>query len=63
MDNARIHHSKVVKGYSRDHDLPFLYSKVASCEAAPFERIFALVKRLYTKRSQAVVELTKKMSG
>jgi hypothetical protein len=48
-DNAPIHHVKVVQKFVKDKNVPLMFSGVASCDSAPVELLFSIIKRYYTK--------------
>lgn len=49
LDNASIHHSKIVKNFANDHELILLYTPPYSPWYNPIELCFSIVKRMYYK--------------
>lgn len=47
QDNARIHHSKIVKKYSKKHNINLKYNPAYSPEFNPIENIFSKIKTIY----------------
>ena len=49
VDNARIHHAKIVKRYCREHDIILVYLPPYSPEHNPIEQLRKHIKRMFQK--------------
>jgi len=50
LDNARIHHSKLVKKYVKDNDIELIFNVPYSPETNPIEMIFSKIKHVFRKK-------------
>ncbi len=57
MDNARIHHSKLFKKYSQEHNLDIIYNAPYCPEYNPIENVFSKVKILLRKKTNNEIKL------
>ena len=57
MDNARIHHAKLVKTYMETTNSQILYNVAYCPEYNPIEMIFSKVKRIIKKKNNKNTEV------
>lgn len=64
MDNARIHHAKLVKTYMLTTNSEILYNVPYCPEYNPIEMIFSKVKRIIKKRNNSdIVSLNRNINS
>jgi putative transposase len=49
LDNARIHHAKIIKKYCEEHNIKLVYLPPYSPELNPIEFLWKRIKRMYQK--------------
>ena len=50
MDNARIHHSKIIKKYAEENNLKLIYNVPYMPEYNPIEKVFSKIKPIIAKK-------------
>ena len=59
MDNLRVHHTKVVKEFCKQHDITIIFNVPYYPDGNPIETIFSKVKSIF--KSMKAQEVTKGM--
>jgi transposase len=54
LDNARIHHAKIVKKYCEEHNIILVYLPPYSPEHNPIEQLRKPIKRMFQKNQRSV---------
>ncbi len=60
MDNARIHHAKLFKEYTRDNNAAVIYNVAYNPETNPVENVFGTLKsNIVNHNTQTITKLRK----